>query len=104
MAKLHLPIFLKDRFYIQIYMIKEIFLVGENNMEKGRVIELENGQKYAVAEIIDLNDNRYIYVVNLDDNKDIRFATLENNKINFINDDNLYGLLMIEVAKKQNKQ
>ncbi len=73
-------------------------------MEKGRVIELENGQKYAVAEIIDLNDNRYIYVVNLDDNKDIRFATLENNKINFINDDNLYGLLMIEVAKKQNKQ
>ena len=46
-------------------------------MEKGQVIELENGQKYAIADSINLDNKNYIYLVNLDNNSDIRFADFD---------------------------
>ena len=50
-----------------------------------------------------LNNINYIYIINIDNNKDIRFAEIEDDKINFVNDNNLYNLLMLEVFKKQNE-
>lgn len=70
---------------------------------KGQVIKLEDGTKYAIAEILMLNNINYIYIINIDNNKDIRFAEIEDDKINFVNDNNLYNLLMLEVFKKQNE-
>ena len=68
-------------------------------MEKGQVIELENGQKYAIADSINLDNKNYIYLVNLDNNSDIRFADFNSEIINFVNDDNLYSRLIVEVYK-----
>ena len=70
-------------------------------MEKGQVIELENSQKYAIADNINLDNKNYIYLVNLDNNSDICFAEYNSEKIIFVNDDNLYGRLIVEVYKNQ---
>ena len=35
------------------------------------------------------------------DNKDIRFALLNGDRLYFVNDDNLYASLMVEVVKNQ---
>ena len=70
-------------------------------MVKGDVIELENCKKYAVAEIIEINYTKYLYLINIEDNSDIVFAQFDEDEINIVYDENVYSDLMIEVAKKQ---
>ncbi len=69
-------------------------------MEKGHVIELENGTKYAVAEVLQYNDCPYIYIVNIDNNQDIRFAEITPERLDFVTDNDLVGTLMMEVLKR----
>ena len=69
-------------------------------MKRGQVIEFVNGQRFTVVEMIEFENNRYIYVINLDNNRDIRFAQINDDKIDFVNDDNLYRKLMMKVFEK----
>ena len=73
-------------------------------MKKGQVVELENGKIYAIAEVINLNGKDYYYTVNIENNNDICFSVLKDNKIYFVDDKELYRLLLIEVAKKNINQ
>ena len=69
-------------------------------MEKGQIIELDNGKKYAIAETVEVDNNKYIYIINLLDNKEIHFAQFDNEEISFVEDEELYRALMFEVVKK----
>ena len=70
-------------------------------MERGQIIELDNGKKYAIADVLIFDRNRYVYIINIEDNRDIKFAEFDDHKINFVNDDNLYSKLMHEVFNRQ---
>lgn len=67
--------------------------------EEDLIVTLDNNKKYALINSIMFNEKKYIYLAELEDYKKFIIGELENNEITLVNDDELFGQLIIEFAK-----
>ncbi len=69
------------------------------NEEKNLIITLDNNKKYALVNSILLNEKKYVYLSELEDYKNIIIGEMENDEITIVDDNELFGQLIIEFNK-----
>lgn len=69
------------------------------NEEKNLIITLDNNKKYALVNSILFNEKKYVYLSELEDYKNIIIGEMENDEITIVDDNELFGQLIIEFNK-----
>lgn len=69
------------------------------NEEKNLIVTLDNNKKYALVNSILFNEKKYIYLAELEDYKNIIIGEIENDEITIVDDNELFGQLIMEFNK-----
>lgn len=69
------------------------------NEEKNLIITLDNNKKYALVNSILFNEKKYVYLAELEDYKNIIIGEMENDEITIVDDNELFGQLIMEFNK-----
>jgi len=71
------------------------------NIEKGKIIELEDQNEYYVLDKIYLHESCYLYISNLNptSGKDLRFVEYIDNKVFTVFDETILQELFLQVSK-----
>ena len=67
--------------------------------EKNLIVTLDNNKKYALVNSILFNEKKYVYLAELEDYKNIIIGEMENDEITIVDDNELFGQLIIEFNK-----
>lgn len=73
----------------------------ENKMseKKDLIVTLDNNKRYALVNSIIFNEKKYVYLSELEDYKKFIIGEIKNDEITLVNDDKLFGQLIIEFTK-----
>lgn len=71
------------------------------DIQKGRIITLENNKEYYIINILHIAKNEYLYMcsVSLEDERDIFFSENKNGKLSRVEDDNILKNLLRLVGR-----
>jgi hypothetical protein len=67
--------------------------------EKNLIVTLDNNKKYALVNSILFNEKKYVYLAELEDYKNIIIGEMENEEITVVDDNELFGQLIMEFNK-----
>lgn len=65
------------------------------------IITLENDEKYIVIDKIMYQNINYYFIVDINDEKNFKFCYIENDELVETKNDNLIGVLMLLISKKE---
>jgi len=67
--------------------------------KKDLIVTLDNNKRYALVNSIIFNEKKYVYLSELEDYKKFIIGEIKNDEITLVNDDKLFGQLIIEFTK-----
>lgn len=75
-------------------------------IEKEKIILLEDESEYLVLDKISLNGKSYLYIckLNLDNDEDLKFMELIGDRVFTVTDDGIIKELLLIIAKKELKK
>lgn len=67
-------------------------------VDRGSIIKLDNDKSYCVAEIINYNNKKYLYLVNIDNKEELKYCEYlkDSNQLLLVEDQTL----IIELSKR----